>query len=114
MGIFGASLARGASLIIALALSILFLRKMLKLRFDMKAYRSAWIASLLMAAAVLISQMFFYSKYLLPAYVVIGGIVFVLALRSLHAINQEDIELMSDFLGPKRQFVVKALRKVIR
>ena len=113
LGILGASLARGASLIIALALSLLFLRRMLKLRFDIGAYRSVWVAGLLMAGSVLIFQTLLYSKYLLPLYVAVGGLVFILALRPLHAVNQEDIQLLSDFLNPKLRFIIEYLSKVV-
>lgn len=47
---------------------------------------------------------FFYSNYLLLAYVVIGGLVFFLAFRPLHAIDREDLTLLGDFLGPRLAF----------
>jgi len=113
LGIMGASVARGVSLLATLGLSIIFLRRILRLRFDMKAYYSVWLASLPMALAVLIIQQFFYSKYLLPLYVVAGGLVFFLALRPLHAIDQEDLTLLSDFFGPRLAFLVEWMRRLL-
>lgn len=113
VGILGASLARGASLIIALILSILILRMFFRPRFDLGAYRASWIASLGMAAVVLGLQAVFYSRYLLPVYIVVGGIVFILGLRVLHAINREDIDLLTDFLSPSLKPLAGALRKVL-
>ena len=113
LGILGASVARGASLLIALGLSIPFLRRILRLRFDMGAYGSAWLASLLMAGSVLVFEHFFYSKHLLPAYVVVGGAVFFLALRLLHAINQEDAQLVSDFLGARFSSLVEWAKRFL-
>jgi len=57
--------------------------------------------------------MFFYSKYLLPVYVAVGGLVFFLALRSLHAVTQEDLELVSDFLGPRLTFLANWMKKLL-
>jgi O-antigen/teichoic acid export membrane protein len=113
LGIPGASLARGLSLVISLILSILVLRRFLKVRFDMQAYGYAWIASLVMAGVVLIVQQLFYSKYLLPVYVAIGAIVFLIILRLLHAVKPEDFELISDYLGPRMRFIGRLLEKLL-
>jgi O-antigen/teichoic acid export membrane protein len=113
LGIPGASIARGLSLVISLILSIFVLRRFLKVRFDMQAYRHAWVASLIMAAVVLVAQQLFYSKYLLPMYVAIGAAVFVAVLRLLHAVKPEDLELISDFLGPRMRLITEILRKLL-
>ena len=55
-----------------------------------------------------------YSKYLLPAYIAVGGAAFFLALRLLHAINQEDVQLVSDFLGARFSFLVEWARRFLR
>jgi O-antigen/teichoic acid export membrane protein len=113
LGIPGASVARGLSLAISLILSILVLRRFLKVRFDMQAYGHAWVASLIMAAAVLVAQQLFYSKYLLPVYVAMGAVVFVAVLRVLRAVKPKDFELISDFLGPRMGFITRILRKIL-
>jgi len=112
-GILGASIARGISLITSLVLSILTLRKFLKLQFDVEAYVFAWVASLLMAGAVLVVELFMYSEYLLPVYVAIGGFVFIFALRLLHVINREDIGLVEDLLGPRLESVAKVMGELV-
>ena len=114
-GVLGAAMARGISLIVALVLSVLILRRILKVRFDLGAYRSAWLASLAMGVAVLALQFFFYSKYLLPVYIAVGSAVFVLSLRLLHALDREDIELISDFLKPypRLGFVTRWFEKLL-
>lgn len=112
-GIVGASMARGMSFMLSLILSMVVLRKYLKLRFDKGAFHYAWVASLIMAAVVLLLEAVLYSRYLLPVYVVLGGIVYVLALRFLHAANSEDVELISEFLGPKLKFLTGTLRTLL-
>jgi len=115
LGILGASIARGASLIISLILSILILRKVIhvRVRFDTGAYAKTWIASLMMAAAVLASELLYTSKLLLPLYVAVGGVVFLIALRMLRAVNQEDYDLVSEFLGPRFRVVTNVLGRVL-
>jgi O-antigen/teichoic acid export membrane protein len=113
LGIPGASIARGLSLAISLIFSILVLRKFLKVRFDMQAYGHAWIASLIMAVAVLVAEELFYNKYLLPVYVAIGAVVFIAVLRLLHAVKPEDLELISDFLGPRMGVITRILQKIL-
>ena len=99
-------------MIIALVLSVLILRMTLRLRFDKKAYGCAWAASLVMAGAVLMLEMFVYRKYLLPLYIVAGGVVFVLVLRWLHALNHRDLELVDEFLGPRLKFLSGILQRI--
>jgi O-antigen/teichoic acid export membrane protein len=113
LGTSGASIARGLSLVISLILSILVLRRYLKVQFDMKAYGYAWIASLVMAGVVLIAQRLFYSKYLLPAYVTLGVAVFLVVLRLLRAVKPEDFDLISDYLGPRMGFITRLLEKLL-
>lgn len=109
LGIIGASIVRGVSLLIAFALSIGILRRKLKLRFDTVAYGFAWLASIVMAVVVLTFEVAIYSKYLLPFYAAVGAAVWVLVLRLSKAVNDEDLELLSEFLGPRLTFVSKWL-----
>jgi len=106
-------LARGASLLIMLLLSVIILRRMMRLRLDMKAYWSAWIASLVMGAVVVGVQQILYNKYLLFAYVALGALAFLLAVRPLRAMTREDIDLMSDFLGPNMKFIARWLGRIL-
>ncbi|OFX15152.1 hypothetical protein A3K71_02890 [archaeon RBG_16_50_20] len=68
-----------------------------------------------MGGSVLALQFFFYSKYLLPVYIAVGSAVFVLSLRLLHALDREDIELISDFLKPypRLGFVTRWFEKLL-
>jgi O-antigen/teichoic acid export membrane protein len=113
LGMPGGSVVRGLSLVFSLILSILVLRRFLKIRFDMQAFAHSWIASLAMAAIVLIAQQLFYSKYLLPLYIAIGAAVFVIMLRLLHAATPRDLELISDYLGPRMSFITRLLGKLL-
>jgi len=113
LGVSGAAIARALSLITTFVLSVLILRGIMVLRFDMRAYSKAWAASLLMAGVVLGFQMGFYSRYLLLVYVALGGLVYILVLRWLHAIEPEDVDLASEFLGPKLGVLANWAEKIL-
>jgi len=57
--------------------------------------------------------MIFYSGILLPAYVVLGGIVYLTALRVLKAVQGHDIELIRRYLGHRLGFVSKVLGAIL-
>lgn len=74
-----------------------------KVKSELQLYCSVWLASLTTALAVLIEEEFFYSNYLLLAYVVIGELV---------AIDREDHTLLGTF-GPRLAFFGEWARKVL-
>jgi hypothetical protein len=43
----------------------------------------------------------YYSKYLLPAYIVVGGIIYIIMLKALKIVNNADLELLIALL-PQR------------
>jgi hypothetical protein len=54
-----------------------------------------------------------YSRYLVPAYVGCGVVVYVVMLRLLKAIRQEGIQLIRDYLGPKLTFASNLLNAIL-
>jgi len=113
LGIVGAAAARGLSLVVSLAVSIIVLGKYFKVRLDMRAYFSAWAASLVMGLALLVLQQIIASKYLFPVYVLFGGFIYLAALRALKVIGPADLSLMSDFLGERFLFLTTILGKIL-
>lgn len=71
------------------------------------------LAGLVMGVVVLGAQQILYNKYLLFLYVGLGALVFLFAMRQLRAVRREDIDLLSDFLGPKMKFITRWLGKVL-
>jgi hypothetical protein len=57
--------------------------------------------------------MVFYSWILLPAYVVLGLIVYLAALRILKAVREHDIELIHKYLGTRLGFASKLLAAIL-
>jgi len=100
-GIVGASIARGIAMLLGLALSIWFLKKKIKLVFDQEALCKSLIAGLAMVGVVTLVEYVWYSKYLLPLYVLTGGLAYLIMLRVLHATRKTDIQLIQQYLGKR-------------
>ena len=76
----------------------------------------AWktlVASVAMALVLIAVQMAVYSRILLPAYVLLGAIVYVILLRVLKAIRDHDIELIERYLGARFGFVGRLLGVIL-
>jgi O-antigen/teichoic acid export membrane protein len=112
-GITGASIARGVSMVASTCLTILVLRWKKAMRIDVDMVWKTLVAGGLMAGVLVLAQMFSHSKILLPAYVVLGGIVYLAALRMLKAVREHDIELIRKYFGSRLTFVSKTLGVVL-
>jgi len=109
MGIVGASVARDIATFAILALTIFVLERVGAMGIDVEMAWKSLAAGAAMAAAIIAIQMLIYSRILLPVYVVIGVIVYMLLLRVLHAVRMHDIELIERYLGPRLEFVARLL-----
>ena len=71
------------------------------------------VTSVLMAVVLVLVQRFFYSSILFPAYMVLGGIIYLTTLRLLKAVQQHDIELIHKYLGTRLSLVSKILGAIL-
>jgi len=112
-GLTGMAVVKGAAMVISFIFTIYALRRRMPIEFDKEALWKGFSAAMIMVLAVgLIEQMFF-SGYLLPLYIIVGGIVYVIALRFLKAVNQNDILLIRNLAGKRAPSIVKVLEKVL-
>jgi O-antigen/teichoic acid export membrane protein len=112
-GITGASIARGLVMVASLALTIIALRRKNAVSIDLTTLWKALVAGGVMAAVLVLVQLVFYSSFLLPAYMVLGIIVYLAALRILKAVREHDIELIHKYLGTRLGFVSKVLGAIL-
>lgn len=112
-GILGASLARGIGMIVSTILTFLMLRRKMQLRLDIRMMSATFAAGLIMAGIVVAIQALIYSALLLPMYVIIGAVVYLVGLRVMRALKQEDLELFGEYLGPRLRFVKTILSWVL-
>jgi len=114
-GVFGAAILRGVAMILGLGLMLGVLRRMrlFAVGFDFETLWKSWVASSIMAAAVLGFQFLLYSKYLLPLYVLAGGVVYLVMLRFLRAVRPHDIHLIKAFVGKRFEHLVDWVRPLL-
>lgn len=112
-GMLGASTARAVGMITTTTLTILFLRKKLRLQLELGMMVKTLAAGVVMAAVVMVVQVPFYSQYLLPLYVVIGAVAYLTALRLLKAVKQEDIDLIGKYFGHRLRFGTTVLKWIL-
>jgi O-antigen/teichoic acid export membrane protein len=104
LGIIGAATARAISMVAGLGLVVFFLKGKLRFEIDRDAAQKSIVAGIVMAIVVMGIEAGFYSKYLLPAYVLIGAFVYMAMLRLLKAVSREDIRFVREYMGPRLAF----------
>ena len=113
LGMVGASIARGITMAVGLVAATIVLRRRIRVSFDVEAFWKCLVSSVVMAAVVLFAQAYYYSKYLLPAYVALGGLVYFAMLLLLRAVKPQDVQLLREYLGSRFRFIVKPLEWLV-
>jgi len=108
-GVFGAAILRGVAMAIGLVLMLVVLKRirLFAVGFDYEALRKSWVASSVMAVAVIGIQFLLYSKYLLPLYALVGGVIYLIMLRFLKAVRMHDVHLVNAFVGKRWAHLVE-------
>jgi O-antigen/teichoic acid export membrane protein len=110
LGLNGLAIVRGVSLLLTFLLTIYSLSKIVKIKFDKQTYTKVLIASAIMAVAVLAVQQYYYNRFLLPAYGLVGAIVYLAGIRLLRVLNNADILLMKQILGERTsKYIIRIL-----
>lgn len=112
-GIVGASIARGLALAGSTILTVVVLKRRKALRLDFEAAWKSLVAGGAMVAVLLLAQAVAYNRLLLPVYVVLGAIVYLVALRLLKAIREDDVRLFRRYLGPRFGFAATVLNALL-
>jgi O-antigen/teichoic acid export membrane protein len=113
LGMLGAALSRGISMITVTSLTVYALSRRIRIRLDLEAMAKSLAGGMVMAIAVAATEVLVYNKFLLPVYVLVGMVVYMAALRSLTAIREEDIEFITSYLGHRLAFVAHVLRRIL-
>lgn len=110
MGMMGAATAKIIAAAVSFVLSIVLLRQFIKVKFDTDMLWKVTLACVVMVVALLgfdiVRQQLSGPPYsflafrllLLPAYVVLGIIVYFLAIIALRGIRKEDLDLFREYL----------------
>ena len=112
-GVTGMAIIKGAAMMMSLLLTIIVLRRRVPIKFDGEAVWKSWVAAVIMFAAVWLIERIYFSPYLLPIYIVVGGATYAIALRLLRTVGENDIRLIRNFLGKKGTIVTNIVEKVL-
>jgi len=112
LGVTGIAVVRAVAMIFSFVLTFLVLRRRTSIEFDKVAIWKSWVAAAIMFVTVGLVEQAYMSRYMLPLLILVGGTVYVVALRLLKAVNEDDIELVRKLLGNRAMFVTKILQKI--
>jgi O-antigen/teichoic acid export membrane protein len=112
-GIIGASIARGVAMVASLGVTVVVLRRKRAMGIDVDMAWKSLVASGVMAGVLLAVQMVVYSILLLPLYVVLGAVVYLILLRVLKAVRKHDIELIERYLGSRLGFLARLFSVIL-
>jgi len=101
IGINGAALTRAGLLILGFSYTAYRLARIHGLYIDGDALKKSCAASAAMALAVVPLELLLQNRYLLPIYIALGAVVYLLAVKALHVLQPADIDLISNFLPPQ-------------
>jgi len=98
---------------VSFMLTLTLVRCHIRLSFDLDALWKSFAASTAMAIIVWLTQYVFYSRLLLPAYIIVGAVTYLIGLRLLRALRPADIQLGIQFLGKRYEPLVNLVGKIL-
>ena len=107
LGIVGVSIARGITMLLTFFMYTWVLRRRMTLTFDKEAFWKSLLSSLVMITPLIVIQNVWSNTYLLPLYMGLAALVYIVMLRILKAARQSDVDLIKLYLGKRLEFLVK-------
>ena len=101
LGLNGLALMKGLSILIGFTLSLYVLSGVVKIRLNRLALLKIYSSSAIMALTILVAEHIYYSRFLLPLYIALGGAVYILTLRFLKVLDEQDLTLLNRVFGAK-------------
>jgi len=113
LGVTGMAIIKGTAMIILLVLAIAALKRRVRMEFDKQALWKSWGAGTIMLIAVGLMEQVYFNAYLLPVYILVGGVTYMGALRILKVVDQDDLKLVRNLLGNRATFIANILEKIL-
>lgn len=101
VGLNGLAIVKGSSILLTFTLTLLALKRIIKVEFEIQILTKILVASTLMALTVTAIQQFIYNPILLPIYTLTGAVTYLLLIKFLKIINENDILLLKQIVGEK-------------
>jgi O-antigen/teichoic acid export membrane protein len=112
-GTVGVAVGRASAFGLVAVLQAIFLRKKMNFQVDFYIIAKTLIAGGTMGALVTVIQFLDYSKFLLPLYILIGVISYLIMLRLLNTVEPADLDLLRIFLGRRLSFITVILSWIL-
>lgn len=109
VGLIGLAFMRGFSIVLSFLLTAYCVNKLVKIRLDWRTLTRTILSSAIMASIVFIIQQIIYSKDLMPLYILSGVIIYLISLRILNVLNDEDFQLIKQIAGEKIALYAKKI-----
>ena len=113
LGPVGAAVARSASMLLAVTFMQVATSRKIRIRMDREALWKSWVAGIVMSAVLIMAQHISKSALLMPFYVAVGGLVYILMLRATNAIVERDLEFLRRFLGLRIGTPISSLLRAV-
>jgi len=101
LGAAGMAIIKGVSVLISFVLAFIILRKIIAIKIDKEALWKSLISGIAMTIIVKAVELTWPSMYMLPLYITVGGAVYLILLKVLKAIKEDDIKLVEEIFGQK-------------
>jgi len=105
-GLNGLALMKGLSMLLSFIISLYVLSRVVEIKLDKLALLKIFSSSAIMALAVLLIEYVYYSRFLLPLYVFVGGLVYMLSLRFLNVFDEQDILFLRQVFGVRVGLII--------
>jgi O-antigen/teichoic acid export membrane protein len=112
-GIVGASAGRALTVILTAILQGLIITRKVRLKFDVRSIAKTLVAGTTTAAFVTSVELVHYDKFMLPIYVIVGTILYLVLLRFLRSVDANDLELLRRYLGKRLSPIAKILGLIL-
>lgn len=126
LGMIGTAWARTFASLIVLVLSLYVVTRYVPVSFDKEAILKASVASGFMVLAIIgidlarmvlspsSYQFLVFRLHLLPVYIVVGALVYFVAIVLLKAIKKQDLELIREYLPRRLSWVADWLQRIVK
>jgi O-antigen/teichoic acid export membrane protein len=105
-GLNGLALMKGLSMLLSFIISLYVLSRVVEIKLDKIVLLKIFSSSVIMALAVLLIEYVYYSEFLLPLYVFVGGLVYMLSLRFLSVFDEQDILFLKQVFGVRVGLII--------
>jgi antigen flippase len=110
-GAVGAAVARVATLFVSFGLTALTLLRLHGHNLEWAVFARSLGAASFMAVVLLGMQLVWFREYLLPFYAIVGALAYLVGLKALKALRQEDVTLAEGLLPAKVGWVLALIRR---